>query len=75
MKLQLQLQLQPQFQQLLAALTLAAASTFVQAQAWPAKPVKIIVPYPPGGAVDVVMRWVNGSRWPNGTANPTAASS
>jgi tripartite-type tricarboxylate transporter receptor subunit TctC len=37
----------------------AAALTFsalVQAQVWPAKPVKIIVPYPPGGAVDVVTR-------------------
>jgi tripartite-type tricarboxylate transporter receptor subunit TctC len=29
---------------------------FAQAQAWPAKPVKIIVPYPPGGSVDVVTR-------------------
>lgn len=28
----------------------------VQAQAWPSKPVKIIVPYPPGGSVDVVTR-------------------
>ena len=73
--MKLQLQLQPQFQQLLAALTLAAASTFVQAQAWPAKPVKIIVPYTPGGAVDVVTRWVTGIRWPNGTANRMAASS
>lgn len=27
-----------------------------QAQTWPAKPVKIIVPYAPGGAVDVVTR-------------------
>ncbi len=35
---------------------LAACSA--QAQAWPAKPVRIIVPYPPGGAVDVVTRRV-----------------
>ena len=37
----------------------AATLTFcalVQAQTWPAKPVRIIVPYPPGGAVDVVTR-------------------
>jgi len=33
-----------------------AASTAAFAQAWPAKPVRIIVPYPPGGAVDVVTR-------------------
>lgn len=33
---------------------LAASSAF--AQSWPTKPVRIIVPYPPGGAVDVVTR-------------------
>lgn len=40
---------------ILFALTLIAAST-TWAQSWPTKPVRIIVPYPPGGAVDVVTR-------------------
>jgi tripartite-type tricarboxylate transporter receptor subunit TctC len=39
----------------IAAATLALAGV-AQAQGWPAKPVKIIVPYPPGGSVDVVTR-------------------
>ena len=39
----------------LGTLVLGVAG-LAQAQAWPAKPVKIIVPYPPGGAVDVVTR-------------------
>jgi tripartite-type tricarboxylate transporter receptor subunit TctC len=38
-----------------AAAALAFCS-LAQAQAWPAKPVKIVVPYAPGGAVDVVTR-------------------
>jgi len=38
------------------ASALIALSGAAFAQAWPAKPVKIIVPYAPGGAVDVVTR-------------------
>ena len=40
---------------LLAALTFALSGS-ATAQAWPAKAVRIIVPYPPGGAVDAVTR-------------------
>ena len=40
------------------AAAVAAASLNALAQAWPSKPVKVIVPYPPGGAVDVATRKV-----------------
>ena len=43
------------FRLLVSAAALALAS-LAQAQAWPSRPVKIVVPYPPGGAVDVVTR-------------------
>lgn len=40
----------------LLGLALAAAATGTLAQSWPAKPVHIIVAYPPGGGIDVMAR-------------------
>jgi tripartite-type tricarboxylate transporter receptor subunit TctC len=37
---------------------LLLVSLDVAAQAWPARPVKLIAPYPPGGQTDVVSRWL-----------------
>jgi tripartite-type tricarboxylate transporter receptor subunit TctC len=39
----------------LAAAALAVTAV-ANAQGWPAKPVRVVVPYPPGGSVDVVTR-------------------
>jgi tripartite-type tricarboxylate transporter receptor subunit TctC len=42
-----------------AALTLAlAAASIAQAQAWPAKPIRLIVPFPAGGGTDLITREV-----------------
>ena len=43
---------------LLASLAATLAPAPVRAQAWPAKPIKLVVPYPPGGNVDVAARIV-----------------
>ena len=37
-------------------LLLAFAATSVQAQAWPSKPIRFIVPFPPGGSSDLMSR-------------------
>ena len=41
---------------LLGAVSLVAASVGVQAQAWPERPVRLVVPFPAGGATDLVAR-------------------
>ena len=41
---------------LLTVAMLAHTSTSAWAQSWPAKPIRLIVPFPAGGAVDTVAR-------------------
>jgi len=46
---------------LLAALTLAGTGTSAfAADAWPSKPLRIIVPYSPGGSSDIIARAISG---------------
>ena len=44
--------------QIAAAVAASIAYPFARAQAWPAKPITMIAPYPPGGGVDVVARLI-----------------
>jgi len=41
-----------------ALAALVISSTFASAQDWPTKPIRFIVPYPPGGGTDVIARIV-----------------
>ncbi len=41
-----------------SAAALSLFSVAVSAQQWPVRPVKLIIPYPPGGQTDIISRWL-----------------
>jgi tripartite-type tricarboxylate transporter receptor subunit TctC len=44
---------------LATAAAVAAPAAFAQPDAWPSKPIRIIVPYPPGGSSDIISRAIS----------------
>ncbi len=46
------------YRRLIALLLVFALPLPALAQAWPAKPVRLIIPYPPGGQTDLISRWL-----------------
>ena len=44
----------------LAVLLAAATNTAFSADAWPTRSLRFIVPYPPGGPTDLMVRWLSG---------------
>ena len=43
----------------LLSIGFGAAGAAANAQAWPAKPIRIVVPYPPGGSSDIIARAIS----------------
>jgi tripartite-type tricarboxylate transporter receptor subunit TctC len=47
------------FSKLIALVAGFALSALVHAQSWPQKPVKVVIPFPPGGATDIIGRIIS----------------